>query len=78
VVTSWKEIIKSNAGTHGSCGRKAYQPKTFWTAPSAGKHMATVLWNVEGILMVECLPQATTANSVIKCGILIHLCQKSQ
>jgi hypothetical protein len=33
---------------------------------------------MEGILMVEWLPQGTAVNSVIYCGILTHLCWKIQ
>jgi hypothetical protein len=54
------------------------RPKKFWRAPSAGKQMATVFWDTEVILMVEWLPQGTTVNSVIYCGILTQLCQKIQ
>jgi hypothetical protein len=52
---------------------KSPWPKKFQTAPSAGKQIATVFWDMEDILMVEWLPQRTTVNSVIYCSILISL-----
>jgi hypothetical protein len=36
--------------------------------------MAMVFWDMEGILMVEWLPEGTTANGVDYCGILTRLC----
>lgn len=38
-------------------------PVKAMTAPSAGKQMATVFWDKEGILLIEWLPRGTTINS---------------
>jgi hypothetical protein len=54
------------------------QSKKFQTAPSAGKQMAVVFLDMEGILVMEWLPHGTTVNSVIYCSILTCLCQKIQ
>jgi hypothetical protein len=47
------------------------RPKKFQTASSAGKWLATVFWDMEGILMVVWLPQGTTVNSVVYCSIIM-------
>jgi hypothetical protein len=37
--------------------------KKFKSAPSAGKVMATVFFDSEGLLLVDIMPQGTTINS---------------
>jgi hypothetical protein len=41
---------------HLLASRANCQPKKFQTAPSAGKQMATVFWDMVGIQMVEWFP----------------------
>jgi hypothetical protein len=37
--------------------------KKFKAAPSAGKIMATIFWDPEGLLLVDIMPRGTTINS---------------
>jgi [histone H3]-lysine36 N-dimethyltransferase SETMAR len=39
-------------------------PKKFKLAPSAGKVMITVFWDVQGVLLIDFLPKGETINSV--------------
>lgn len=38
-------------------------PRKFKVRPSAGKLMATIFWDVEGVLMIDYLPKNTTMNA---------------
>jgi histone-lysine N-methyltransferase SETMAR len=53
-------------------------PKKFQTAPSAGKQMASVFWDIEGILLIEWLPHGQTINSEMYCNTLTCLCRRIQ
>jgi hypothetical protein len=46
------------------------RPKKFRTTRSAGKQMASVFWDTEGILLIEWLPQGQTINSEVYCNTL--------
>ena len=50
-------------------------PLKFRTQPSAGKIMATVFWDSEGILLIDYLPRKTTMNGVYYAGLLVQLRQ---
>ncbi len=54
--------------------KKAYtKPKKAKTVLSAGKLMATMLWNVTGILLVWYMPKGMTINADTYCDILHEL-----
>jgi hypothetical protein len=48
--------------------------KKFGITPFAGKMMATIFWDMEGMLMVEWLSKRREVNSAICCVILTCLC----
>lgn len=48
-------------------------PRKFKVRPSAGKLMATVFWDVEGILMIDYLPKNTTMNADYYANLLDQL-----
>lgn len=48
-------------------------PLKIKTEPSTRKRMATVFWDVQGILLIEWLPEGTTVNSAYYCKILTKL-----
>ncbi|GJQ68620.1 hypothetical protein Trydic_g17168 [Trypoxylus dichotomus] len=50
-------------------------PKKFKVQQSAKKIMATVFWDMRGILLIELLPPKTTINSDINCQTLEKLHQ---
>jgi histone-lysine N-methyltransferase SETMAR len=47
--------------------------KKFRAAPSAGKVMATVFWDMEGLLLVDIMPKGTTINSEAYVATLTNL-----
>lgn len=48
-------------------------PKKFRTQPSAGKIMATIFWDTEGVILVDYLPQKTTVTGQYYANILLKL-----
>ncbi|XP_063386186.1 histone-lysine N-methyltransferase SETMAR-like [Cydia fagiglandana] len=48
-------------------------PRKFKVRPSAGKLMATVFWDIEGILMIDYLPKRTTMNAEYYSNLLRQL-----
>ncbi len=48
-------------------------PQKVRSSPSAGKRMASVFWDTEGILLVKWLPQGRTINSEYYCEVLTDL-----
>jgi hypothetical protein len=54
---------------HANSPRK----KNFRAAPSAGKVMATVFWDMEGLLLMDLMPKATTINSEAYVATLTNL-----
>lgn len=48
-------------------------PRHVRTQPSAMKHMATVFWDAEGIILLKWLPRGQTINSDYYCQILSEL-----
>lgn len=51
-------------------------PRKFKVRPSAGKLMATIFWDVEGILMIDYLPKNTTMNAAYYANLLDRLREK--
>ena len=49
------------------------RPKMFKTQPSAGKEMATVLWDAKGIIMLDFLPKRSTITGVCYANLLDQL-----
>lgn len=48
-------------------------PRKFKVRPSAGKLMATIFWDVEGILLIDYLPKNTTMNAAYYANLLDQL-----
>ena len=48
-------------------------PLKFRTQPSAGKIMATIFWDAEGVLLVDFLPRGSTITGEYYAGVLGHL-----
>ena len=53
-------------------------PKTFKSVHSAGKMMASIIWDSQWVIMIDYLEQGRTINSAHYAGELRRLCQKSQ
>ena len=49
------------------------RPKKFKTQPSAGKVMATVLWDAKCVIMFDFLPKRSTITGVYHANLLDHL-----
>ena len=49
------------------------RPKKFKTQPSAGKEMATVVWNAKGVIMLDFLPKRGTITGVYYVNLLEQL-----
>ena len=49
------------------------RPKKFKTQPSAGKVMATVFWDAEGVIMLDVLPKRSTITGVYYANLLDQL-----
>lgn len=48
-------------------------PRKFKVCPSAGKLMATIFWDTEGILLIDYLPKKTTMNADYYSNLLYQL-----
>lgn len=48
-------------------------PKKFRTQPSAGKIMATIFWDMEGVLLIDYLPHKETITGKYYAGVLKNL-----
>lgn len=51
-----------------------HPPNRFRTVPSAGKRLATVSWDTEGITLVDWLESGTTRDSIAHEMTLRRLC----
>ncbi len=51
-------------------------PKKFKVQKSAGKIMATVFWDIEGILLIEYMPHKTTITGASYAFQQLNLCVK--
>ena len=60
---------ENKAQSHQSVGPGSLRPKKFKTQPSAGKMMATVLWDPQGVIMLDFLAKKCT----ITCAYYVHL-----
>ena len=54
-------------------GPRSPRPKKFKTQPSAGKVMATVLWDAKGIIMMDFLPKRSTITGMYYANLLDQL-----
>ena len=62
---SWFHYYEPETKSQSSQWKRKYEapPVKVKCAPSAGKRMATVFWDREGILSIDWLPEKTTINS---------------
>jgi histone-lysine N-methyltransferase SETMAR len=62
---SWFHYSEPESKMQSSVWKASHEPTPVkaLTAPSAGKQMATVFWDKEGILLIEWLPRGATINS---------------
>ena len=51
---------ENNAQSRQSVGSGSPRPKKFKTQPSAGKVMATVFWDAQGVIMLDFLAKKST------------------
>ena len=63
----------SKAQSRQWIGPGSPRPKKFKTQPSAGKVMATVLWDAKGIIMLDFLPKRSTITGVYDANLLDQL-----
>ena len=56
-----------------SAGPGSPRPKKFKTQPSAGKVMATVLWDAQGVIMLDCLAKKSTRTIAYYANLLDQL-----
>ena len=54
-------------------GPRSLRPKKFKTHPSAGKVMATVIWDAKGVIMLDFLPKRSTTTGVYYANLLDQL-----
>ena len=54
-------------------GPESPRPKKFKTQPSAGKVMATVIWDAKGVIMLDFLPKRSTITGVYYANLLDQL-----
>ena len=53
-----------------SVGPGPWRPKTFKTQPSAGKVMATVFWDAQGVIMLDFLAKKSTITGAYYANLL--------
>ena len=56
---------ENKALSHQSVGQGSPRPKKFETQPSAGKVMATVFWDAQGVIMLGFLAKKSTITCVL-------------
>ena len=59
---------ESKAQSHQSVGPGSPRPKKFKTQSSAGKMMATVFWDVQGVIMLDFLAKKSTITGAYYCS----------
>ena len=63
----------NKAQSHQSVGPGSLRPKKFKTQPSAGKVMATVFWDAQGVLMLDFLAKESTITIAYYANLLDQL-----
>ena len=64
---------ENKAQSHQWVGPGPPRPKKFKTQPSAGKVMATVFWDAEGVIMLVFIPKRSTITGVYYTKLLDQL-----
>ena len=61
---------ENKAQSRQSVGPGSPRPKKFKTQPSAGKVMATVFWNAQGVIMLDYLAKKSTITCAYYANLL--------
>ena len=61
---------ENKAQSRQSVGPGSSRPKKFKTQPSAGKVMAAVFWDAQGVIMLECLTKKSTITGAYYANLL--------
>ena len=64
---------ENKALSHQGVGSGSPGPKKFKTQPSAGKVMATVVWDAKGVIILDFLPKRSTITGVYYAYLLDQL-----
>ena len=69
---TWVHYYKpeNKAQSHQKVGPGSPRPKKFKTQPSAGKVMATVFWDAQGVIMLDFLAKKSTITGVYYANLL--------
>jgi len=51
----------------------SHRPQKFRVQKSAGKVLASIFWDQDGILLINCLPKGQTINAEFYCSLLVQL-----
>ena len=64
---------QSNNQWSGGIAAHPARPKTFQVQNSAEKVLASILWDQDGILLIDCLPKAQTIDAEYYSSLLVQL-----
>jgi len=64
---------QSNNQWSGGIAAHPARPKTFRVQNSAEKVLASILWDQDGILLIDCLPKAQTIDAEYYSSLLVQL-----
>ena len=67
---TWVHYYENKAQSRQSVGPGSPRPKKFKTQPSAGKVMATVFWDAQGIIMLDFLAKKSTITGAYYANLL--------
>ena len=74
---TWVHYYKpeNKAQSRQSVGPGSPRPNKFKTQPSAGKVMATVFWDAQGIIMLDFLAKKSTITGAYYANYYVHTCK---